>query len=229
MRSIRVLLVDDQMLFVENLKTVLELTTDDIEVVGIAANGQEAIEQLDRDLADIVLMDVRMPVMDGVEATKIIREKKWDVRILMLTTFDNDDYVRDALRAGADGYILKNIPPQRLFESIRAMRSGGVLVAPEVAHKVVEWDDTSDPASAPSGSVQRIRREFEALTERERRIIEHISLAYSNKEIAHRTCLSEQTVKNYISRIYSKLGISRRSQLMRLYNETYRDRRRNGS
>lgn len=220
MEAIRLLLVDDQQLFVENLKTVLELTAEDFEVTGIAANGRDALKLLETRKPEIVLMDVRMPVMDGVEATRAIRERGYDVKILMLTTFDNDDYVRDALKAGADGYILKNIPPQKLFDSIRAMRSGGVLISPEVAYKVAAWDNHSD-AERANDPVERNAAQsvFESLSGREREIIEHIALAYTNREIADRMCISEQTVKNHITRVYSKLGVTRRAQLMKLYSE----------
>lgn len=221
MEMLRVLLVDDQKLFIENLKTVLDLTAEDIEVVGMAYDGREALAKIEELKPEVVLMDVRMPVMDGVEATKIIRDNNWNVKILMLTTFDDDDYIHDALKAGADGYILKNIPSHDLFESIRSMRSGGMLISPEVAHKVVEWEERAKGrGTAPSSGRMRIKQEFESLSARERELINLIAMAYTNREIAERMYISEQTVKNYISKIYAKIGVSRRSQLMKLYHDS---------
>lgn len=208
--KIRLLLVDDQRLFVENLKTVLDLTTRDMHVVGIAANGEEAMRMVEELHPDVILMDVRMPVMDGVEATRRIALAHPEIRIVMLTTFDNDDYVHDALRYGARGYILKNIPPPELFASIRAVHSGGVHISNEVASRMV---------GSPIGGGEREAGPFAALTGREREIVDAIALAYSNRQIAERLHLTEQTVKNAISRIYAKLGVDSRSHLMRVYYE----------
>ena len=138
MKKIRLLLVDDQVLFVESLKSVLETKMDDIEVVGIARNGEQAIEAVEKHVPDIVLMDVRMPVMDGVEATRRVHDKYPDVRILVLTTFDEDKYVMDAIRHGALGYLLKDIPPSELIAAIRAVNEGASLVSPALLTKIFE-------------------------------------------------------------------------------------------
>jgi DNA-binding NarL/FixJ family response regulator len=219
MDKIRVLLVDDQKLFIENLRTVLDLTTEDIEVVGIAYDGEQAVRMVEELNPGIVLMDVRMPVMDGVEATRIIHGKNPGITIMMLTTFDNDDYVRDALKNGAHGYLLKSIPPAELFDSIRAMGAGRVLVSSEVASRMVRWEAGADAPTVerPAGR-QQLQTILASFSPREREVIEHIAMAYSNREIAEKMFISEQTVKNYISRIYARLGVSRRSQLVKLYH-----------
>jgi DNA-binding NarL/FixJ family response regulator len=218
MKRIRILLVDDQQLFVENLKTVLDLTTQDIEVVAIARDGKEALEMMARHRPEIVLMDVRMPVMDGVEATKIIHQQYPNVKILMLTTFSNDDYVLDALNYGAHGYILKSIRAEELQAAIRTVSAGGVVIAPKVADKLFRRNAEEPKAvAAHDMSESERRRRLATLSEREAQLVSLISQAYSNREIAERMFISEQTVKNYSSRVYAKLGVSKRSQLMREY------------
>lgn len=206
MEKIRVLLVDDQVLFVENLRFVLQARTDDIEVTAIAHDGAEAVACVEAVRPDIVLMDVRMPVMDGVEAARRIHEAHPDVRIVMLTTFDNDDWVHQALRCGAVGYLLKQIPPEELFAAIRSVRLGTVLISPSVAKNLV--------AEGCGGTSRGL---YDSLTPREREIIRLISQAYGNKQIADRLHIAEQTVKNYLSVLYSKLGIGKRTELVRLF------------
>jgi DNA-binding NarL/FixJ family response regulator len=219
MAKIRVLLVDDQKLFVENLKTVLEVSTEDVEVVGIAYDGEQAVRMVETQRPALVLMDVRMPVMDGVQATRIIHEAHPEITIIMLTTFENDEYVRDALKNGAHGYLLKSIPPGRLFDSIRAAGAGGVLVSPEVADRMARWDGGTGPRPLEHPvDRQQLKEILDSFSPREREVIEHIAMAYSNREIAEKMFISEQTVKNYISRIYVRLGVSRRSQLVKLYH-----------
>jgi DNA-binding NarL/FixJ family response regulator len=139
----------------------------------------------------------------------------------MLTTFDDDDYVRDALQNGAHGYLLKSITPAKLLSSIRATGAGGVLVSPEVATRMSRWDaGAAAPASEHPVDRQQLKAILRSFSPREREVIEHIAMAYSNREIAEKMFISEQTVKNYISRIYSRLGVSRRSQLVRLYHSS---------
>ncbi len=221
MARIPVLLVDDQKLFVETLKTVLDLTTEDIQVVGIAYDGEQAVRMVEELEPKVVLMDVRMPVMDGVEATRIIHKRHPDLRIIMLTTFDNDDYVRDALQNGAHGYLLKNIPPAELITSIRATGAGGVLISPEVATRMVRRDaGAAGSAAEHPVDRQQLKAILGSFSPREREVIELIAMAYSNREIAEKLFISEQTVKNYISRIYLRLGVSRRSQLVKLYHSS---------
>ncbi|HDQ13734.1 MAG TPA: response regulator transcription factor [Sediminispirochaeta sp.] len=198
--KIRVVLVDDQVLFIESLKTVLDFRAEDIEVVGVAHNGVEAIEVIRREQPDVVLMDVRMPVFDGVEATKRIRQELPDIKVVMLTTFDDDNYVREAMRYNALGYILKNIPPGDLIESIRAVRSGTIQLSPNVMHKILGNGPPAEDGQTPS------KLSVAMFSRREREIMYLISLGLDNMAIAERLFIAEQTVKNHISKIYNKIG-----------------------
>jgi DNA-binding NarL/FixJ family response regulator len=223
MEKTRLLLVDDQLLFAENLKTVLELRANDMTVLGIAKDGKEAVRMADTLAPDLILMDVRMPVMDGVEAAKIIREAHPQILILMLTTFDDDEYVSNALHHGAAGYLLKDIPPAELISAIRAVMAGNVLISQQVAQRLVEQayhtqqnkkgpDDDSRPGW------------LRDLTEREKSILKLISRGCNNSEIAEQLNLAEQTVKNYVSVIYSKLGINDRGHAMKMGIDARMDR-----
>ncbi len=219
MPKLRVLLADDQELFVRNLAIVLESRAGDIEVVGIAHNGREAVQRVRDAKPDIVLMDVRMPGMDGVEATRLIHERHPSVRVVMLTTFDDDEYVYHALGYGAVGYLLKNIPPEELFACIRAVAGGATLVSPQVREKLVGMRAGRDGAApAPRRDVE-VDRLLESLTPKERDILKLIALAHTNRQIAERLMIAEQTVKNHISIIYSKMGVTRRMELMGLLRD----------
>lgn len=213
MKKIRLLLVDDQVLFVESLKNVIETKTKDIEVVGIARNGQQAIDAVGELTPDIVLMDVRMPLMDGVEATRRIHNKFPEIRILVLTTFDEDRYVMNAIRHGALGYLLKDIPPSELIAAIRAVNEGASLVSPVLLTKI--FGENSPPA------MERIDGDkpwHERLSNREMEILELISEGYENRQIAEKLFIAEQTVRNYVSGIYAKIGVHSRLQAMKIIN-----------
>jgi DNA-binding NarL/FixJ family response regulator len=214
MSAIRVLLVDDQALFVESLRTVIEHSADDIEIVGIARNGAQAVEAMAAAPADLVVMDVRMPVMDGVEATKRIREAHPDARIMMLTTFEDDEYVQEALEHGAAGYILKDIPPGELIASIRVVAGGAFLIAPSVAKSLIHRAYLK-PEFSPTPEPEWLRQ----LSRREREILGQLVEGRSNKEIAVELCIAEQTVRNHISVIYDKIGVEDRAQAVRLARE----------
>ena len=214
MSAIRVLLVDDQALFVESLKTVIEHSADDIEIVGIARNGAQAVEAMAAAPADLVVMDVRMPVMDGVEATKRIREAHPEARIMMLTTFEDDEYVQEALEHGAAGYILKDIPPAELIASIRVVAGGAFLIAPSVAKSLIHRAYLK-PEFSPTPEPEWLRQ----LSRREREILGRLVEGRSNKEIAAELCIAEQTVRNHISVIYDKIGVDDRAQAVRLARE----------
>ena len=203
MPLINVLLVDDPRLLRDGLRTLLELE-DDLQVVAEAENGREALEAYARHAPDVVLMDIRMPEMDGVEATRRIRRAHPEARIIILTTFDDDEYVFDALRAGALGYLLKDVSGAELAEAIRTVAAGGALIEPSVARKVLaEFARLPDlpPAAAEKG-----------LTAREREILGLIAKGLSNRQIAERLYLAEGTVKNYVSSILDKLGVKDRTQ-----------------
>ena len=224
MKRFRILLADDQKLFVENLKIVIEARTDDMEVVGIALDGRQAVDISDTIEADVVLMDVRMPVMDGVEATRLIHERLPEQKVIMLTTFDNDEYVHHALRYGAVGYLMKNIPPEELFSSIRAVVQGAVLMSPPIIKRLIDVESPAhlDRIGKAENKEQALEL-YRGLTDRERDIIRLIALAYSNKEIAASLGIAEQTVKNHLSQIYDRLGVFRRTELMRRFRDFNRE------
>jgi DNA-binding NarL/FixJ family response regulator len=198
--TIRLLIVDDQELMRDGLIAVLERQPG-IIVVGAAGNGSEALEQIEQTAPDVVLMDVRMPVMDGVQATREIRTRMPHVHVLMLTTFDDEEYIVHALKAGAAGYILKNIPARELAESIRMAHKGILQLAPTAAAKVVA--QLRAPLSAP----------VIGLTQREREVMLLVAQGASNREIAEQLVISEGTVKSHISSILSQLGLRDRTQI----------------
>jgi DNA-binding NarL/FixJ family response regulator len=222
-KTIRVLLVDDQELFVDCLKVVLEARAHEVEVCGIARDGKAAVRLAEELAPTLVLMDVRMPVMNGVEAARIIRERHPSIKIVMLTTYDEDEYVTEALRYGAVGYLLKNMPPEELIASIRAVSGGIFQISPAAAKRLT--GDRSEAASVPA-SISRDHPPDTSVTEllatlspREKEILECLTLAMDNRKIANQMNLAEQTVKNYVHSIYEKLGITNRMELIRLLNQ----------
>jgi DNA-binding NarL/FixJ family response regulator len=214
-KSIRLLLADDQYLFLESLKLVLESLDADLHVVGTAANGEEAIAFFERENADVALLDVRMPVMDGVAAAGIIRSRWPEVSVIMLTTFEDDEYVSEALRRGAHGYLLKNIAPRMLVSAIRAVRDGSLLIAPDLAGHLAAAlsaageNDRGDRASRGSGR-PRLPDWYYELTPRDKTIAAYLLRGMTNKEIAATAHLGEQTVRNYVSTLYEKLRVGDR-------------------
>ncbi len=206
---IRVLLVDDQALFCEGLRTLLDLQPD-IEVVGEANNGREAIECVARAAPDVVLMDIRMPVLDGVAATRDIRANHPNTQVIVLTTFDDDEYVFEALRAGAVGYLLKDATSNRLAEAIRSAARGESFLQPSVAAKVVaEYTRLADAPHARERANQAL---VEPLSDRELEILRLVATGASNKEIAATLVIAEGTVKNHVTNILGKLGVRDRTQ-----------------
>lgn len=204
--AIRVLLVDDQRLMRDGLRTLLELE-DDLAVVGEAASGETGVSAYAELQPDVVLMDVRMPGMDGVEATRRIRTRWPEARVIILTTFDDDEYVFEGLRAGAQGYLLKAIAGADLANAIRTVMAGGALIDPTVTRKVVaEFARLAPPVRAPDAGLA------EALAEREIEILRLVAQGLSNREIAQRLFLAEGTVKNYVTAILQKIGVRDRTQ-----------------
>lgn len=209
----KILLVDDQILFGESLKTVLETRGENLEVVNIAHNGREAVKMAELFKPDLILMDIRMPEMDGVEATRIIREKFPDIIILMLTTFDDDEYIHEALKLGARGYLLKNTPPAQLIASISAAANGLVLISPSVATNLTENKPQSKKNESQPEWLKKLSR-------RERQVLQLLAEGMDNKDIAARLFIAEQTVKNHVSLIYSKIGTHDRMEAIRLVSES---------
>ncbi|MFZ4618358.1 MAG: response regulator [Rectinemataceae bacterium] len=205
----RILIVDDQTLFSESLKAVLESAADGYKICGLAENGREAVDAVDELKPDLVLMDVRMPVMDGVAATRVIKSKYPMLKILMLTTFEDDEYVREALRYGVCGYLLKSIPTTELLASIRAALSGALQLDPRVVQALVGGGDGV-------GARGEVPPWYDALTRKERQVLGLMVAGSHNDEIAERVCMAPQTVRNYISRIYDKLGASDRMAAIRM-------------
>jgi DNA-binding NarL/FixJ family response regulator len=200
---IRVLLCDDQELVCEGLKAILG-TAPDLEVVGVAHDGAEALELIPACQPDLVLMDLKMPGMNGVHATRHIRAQFPQVQVLVLTTYDADEWVFDAIRAGARGYLLKDTPRERLTAAIREAAAGQTPVDPGVAGKL--FAQVVQPTPVPDAAIAGL------LNEREREVLGLLGQGLSNAEIAARIYLSEGTVRNYVSAIFEKLGVSDRTQ-----------------
>jgi DNA-binding NarL/FixJ family response regulator len=206
-----VLMVEDQKLFAESLRYVLSVRAEDIEITGIARNGREALELIRQREPHLVLMDVRMPEMDGVQAARVIHELYPGIKILMLSTFQDDDYVRQAMQYGAVGYLLKNIAPDEVAGAIRAVMAGIMQISPAVARSLMR----RDPPGADPGA-EELPPAMEGLTRREREVLALIAAAHENQEIARALGVSEQTARNYVHNLYSKLGVSSRTQLQKL-------------
>ncbi|MFA6507833.1 MAG: response regulator transcription factor [Treponemataceae bacterium] len=215
MEAIPLVLVDDQRLFVDNLKIVLESRTRDLQVLGIGYDGAEGVALAEKLRPEIVLLDVRMPGMDGVEAARRINAARPETKLIMLTTFDDDLYVHQALRYGAYGYILKNVSPAELIDAIRAVHAGTRLIPHAMAGALL---DKQHPLPPESQSVDELRALLDSLGAREMQIVKLIALAYDNRHIAERLSIAEQTVKNSLSVIYGKLNVSKRTQLMRFFD-----------
>ena len=203
--SVRVLIADDQALVRGGFRMILE-AKEDMEVVGEAGDGAEAVEMVERLHPDVVLMDVRMPGVDGIEATRRIAASGSPARIVILTTYDVDEYVFSALRAGASGFLLKDVRPPELTEAVRVIARGDALLAPAVTRRLLDRfaGVLPDGAARPSN--------LDELTEREVEVLRFVALALSNAEIATRLVLTEATVKTHVSSVLRKLGLRDRVQ-----------------
>jgi len=206
MKSIRVLIVDDQALFREGVRTILSIQ-DDIEVIGEASNGEEALRLAVQHQPDVVLMDLRMPIMDGVTATKRLKSTLPDCKVIVLTTFDDEESVFDGLRGGAVGYLLKDVNSEKLYEAIRAAARGEYFLLPSITAKVVaEFSRLAPPAHRSDLSL------LEPLSNRELEVLRLIATGASNKEIADTLVIAEGTVKNHVTSILNKMSVRDRAQ-----------------
>jgi DNA-binding NarL/FixJ family response regulator len=203
------MIVDDQRLMREGLKTILDLEQD-ITVAELAENGQDALDKLAKAQPDVILMDIRMPLMNGVECTKNIRQNFPKVKVIILTTFDDDEFIIEALKNGAAGYLLKDLSSDKLVTSIRDVYAGNSIMQPEIAAKVI-----SHITGANKEAVQFKTSDIhiEELTDREKDVLAQVGKGLTNSEIAKKLFISEGTVKNYISNLYSKLNVNDRSKL----------------
>jgi DNA-binding NarL/FixJ family response regulator len=204
--TIQLLLVDDQRLMRDGLRILLELESD-FEVVGEAEDGAQALEAYRQLSPDVVLMDIRMPEMDGVEATRRLREADPNSKVIILTTFDDNEYVFEGLRAGALGYLLKDVSGDELADAIRKVAAGGSMIEPSVARKVV-----AEFARLAPATLEAKEELIEPLSEREIEILKLVSQGLTNREIANKLFLAEGTVKNYVTSILQKIDARDRTQ-----------------
>ena len=206
---IKVLIADDQELIRESLRIVLG-SKPELEITDVVGNGRNVIRSIRENKPDIVLMDIRMPEMDGVTCTKIIKDNYPDVKIIILTTFDDDEYVFKALRDGASGYLLKGISMDELVSAIHKVNSGSAMINEDIASKVVRQFSRMAKANL---TIQVEKRGIEEIGSNEWRVIQQVGRGLSNKEIAGKLALSEGTVRNYLSNILRKLDLRDRTQL----------------
>lgn len=213
-RPVRILLADDQPLLRTGFRMVLG-AEEDLDIVGEAGDGAEAFDLARRLLPDVVLMDIRMPRLDGVAATRAIVDARLPVRVLILTTFDLDEYVVGALRAGASGFLAKDVPADDLVAAIRTVAAGEAVMAPRILKRLLERFAQSlpDPAAAPP-------KALDLLTEREREVLMHVARGLSNAEIAQALSVSETTIKTHVGHVLTKLGLRDRVQAVVLAYES---------
>ena len=206
---VKVVIADDQELIRESLKIVLG-THEDIQVVATAMDGFEVLKILEREKVDIILIDIRIPCMDGVYCTKVVKEKYPETKIIILTTFDDDDFVFSALKYGASGYLLKGVGMDELYQAILTVNSGGAMINPDIATKVFSM---FSKMSQNNLAIQVDEEAIQGINQPEWRVIQQVAFGLSNKEIAQKLFLSEGTVRNYLSSILSKLNLRDRTQL----------------
>ncbi|HJQ95812.1 MAG TPA: response regulator transcription factor [Acidimicrobiia bacterium] len=204
---IRVALVDDDHLIREGLRMIVANEAD-LEVVGQASNGREAISLVGEQDIDVMLMDIRMPAMDGIEATRQIVEIEGAPSIIILTTFELDEYVFEALRAGASGFLLKRIPPDQLLDAIRVVAAGDALLSPSVTRRLIEAFTRKGPVRADPAQSQALA----SLTPRELEVLAGIGRGLSNQELAEQLFIADNTVKTHVKRVFTKIGARDRAQ-----------------
>ena len=209
---IKVLLADDQTLIRQGIRLLLEIEAD-IQVVGQAANGKEALEQVEATHPDVVLMDVRMPELDGVEATRQLAARFPEVKVIILTTFEDDETVFEGLKAGARGYLLKDISSEEMAKAVRRVAAGEALIEPRITRKVLaEFSRMATASESHSPGMNKTDGPAIPLTEREREVLNALARGLSNREIAEQLVITEGTVKNHVSSLIDKLGVRDRTQ-----------------
>ena len=210
--KMRLLIVDDQVLFAESLQYVLKGISENIELVGIATDGEMAIDMAESKRPDVILMDVRMPRIDGVEATKLIHRSLPEIKIVMLTTFDDDEYVHFAVKHGAVGYLLKNMTPEELVLSLQAVMRGTTLFAKAVTEKLVRSQE---------GELSAQDDIMEGLTPRERDVLNLVMRLMNNRQIADALGISKRTVRNYVHSLYDAFDVGDRMELIQKLKKTW--------
>lgn len=215
---INVIVADDQEIVREGIKMILSLY-EEINILGEAGNGRQLIMLLEKLQPDVILMDVRMPIMDGVEATKIIKEKYKNVKIIILTTFNEDEYIFKAIKNGADGYLLKDAGSEYIIKAIKSVYNGAMLLDPDVTVKVVKaFNSITDEKQSPDKS-DKLKYKLDVLTPREMDVARLVAQGKSNKDICKILFLTEGTVKNYVTRILEKLELNSRTELAVLISQ----------
>jgi DNA-binding NarL/FixJ family response regulator len=203
-----VIIADDQVLFAQGLRRIIELSAPDLEVVGIARDGREAIALAEQLKPRVILMDVRMPGIDGVEATRVIKRLLPETQIIMLTTFSDEEYIDEALTNGATGYLLKDIRPEDLINTVRSLPSKSIMLSPSVAKKRFHSPHAIRDVD--------VRKMLGSLTPREKDVLDLILKNFGNRSIADTLRLTERTIRNYASIIYSKFSVENRFELLRV-------------
>jgi DNA-binding NarL/FixJ family response regulator len=209
--KIKVMIADDQRLMREGLKTILELEQD-LTVVQLAENGRDALSKIEDAEPDVMLMDIRMPVMDGVECTGLIKQQYPHIKVVILTTFDDDEFIIEALKNGAVGYLLKDLSSEKLVGAIRDAYNGNSIMQPEIAAKVIAHITGTVKEAVHNNEALELKN-TEELTSREKDVLQLVGKGMSNTEISKMLYISEGTVKNYISNLYAKLEVNDRSKL----------------
>jgi len=216
---INIILADDQKIVREGIKMILSLD-DEINILGEAENGSQLLILLKKVLPDVILMDVRMPIMDGVEATKTIKEKYKNIKVIILTTFSEDEYIFKAIKNGADGYILKDAGSDYIIKAIKSAYNGTMLLDPEVALKIVKAYNSITNENQYSRKVYNQKHKLDVLTPREMDVAKLVAKGKSNKDICKILFLTVGTVKNYVTRILEKLELNSRTELAVLISQT---------
>lgn len=215
---INVILVDDQLIVREGIKMILSLD-DEINVLREAENGRQLLEILQETRPNVILMDVRMPIMDGVEATRIVKERYNDIKVIILTTFNEDEYIFKGIKNGADGYILKDAGSEDIIKAIKTAYNGNMLLNPEVAVKIVRAFNSLSIDKQTTSELKKQKKKLELLTQREMDVAKLVAQGKSNKDICHMLFLTEGTIKNYLTKIFEKLELTSRTELALFINQ----------